>query len=127
MDILSDESRDSLRPEVCLLLGDGGSGNLLNLLSLGELAVGWEIRTDWCVSQGGPFLEVGAPDFSRAPKYNSEVVELRLLKLGVELLVLRVVLDLLHDLLRQDSLVELTDERGVVHQLIEELLVLRRV
>ena len=39
MDILSNESRDSLRSEARLLLGDGGSGDLLDLLALGELAV----------------------------------------------------------------------------------------
>ena len=66
-----------------------------------------------------PFKEVGAPDFSRAPKYGSEVVELSLLELVVELLVLRILLDLLHDLLRQDTIVELTNESRVVHELVE--------
>lgn len=126
MNILSNESRYSLRSEARLLLGDGGSGDLLNLLALWELAVGREVWTDWCVSQGGPFLrKVGAPDFSRAPKYGSEVLELRILQLRVELLVLRVLLDLLHNLLRQDPVVELPDKTRVVHELVEELLVLR--
>ena len=68
MDILSDESRYSLRSEARLLLGYGGSSDLLNLLALWELAVGWEVRTDWCVSQGGPFRGGGGPRFLQGPQ-----------------------------------------------------------
>lgn len=68
MDILSNESRDSLRSEARLLLGDGGSGDLLNLLALRELTVRWQVRTDWCVSQGGPFQGGGGPRFLQGPQ-----------------------------------------------------------
>ena len=54
--------------------------------------------------KGGSFQGVGAPDFSRAPKYGSEVLELRLLELRLETLVLLVLLHLVHDLLREDAL-----------------------
>ena len=68
MNILSDESRYGLRPETSLLVGDGGSGDLLDLLALWELAVGWEVRTDWCVSQGGSFQGGGGPRFLQGPQ-----------------------------------------------------------
>ena len=68
MNILSNESRYSLRSEARLLLGDGGSGDLLNLLALRELAIGWEVRSVGALAKVAPFQGGGGPRFLQGPQ-----------------------------------------------------------